>query len=358
LRKYIKKAAKNYSTKNSIKGFRPGKAPYKKVEQEIGREKLFQQGYEVAIREKLTDAIIEHKIASIGNPSISLKQAKLDEDLIFEAILSVFPKIKLCNIKEIKVKKPDLKKAKPETKEVETQIDRMRKMRAKLITVNRACKKEDRVEVDFKLFMGGVPVEGGTSKNHPIVLGENEKAFIPGFEDNIIGMKKDDKKKFKLKFPDKYHDKTLEGKEGEFDVKMKLVQVQELPELNDDFVKGLGKFKDTADFKTKIQENIKKEKESKLIAASLDELMLKIIKGSKINIPDVLINQEKNQMLRELETNVSNMGLNLDDYLTQIKTTKEKRLLLAPEHNKTAPILAAIPTQIVETSHFTYCIVS
>lgn len=320
--KYTQKAARDYSKANRIDGFRPGKAPVSAVAKKIGEKNLLQKAAELAVKEAYVNALIENKIAALGQPDITLKEGTKDKDLEFEAVVSVFPEIKLCNVRSLKFKKPDLKNAKVTSEEITKAINDLRKMRAKLITVNRASKEGDRVEIDFKLFVGGAPIEGGSSINHPLVIGDNK--FIPGFEKELVGLTRDEKKKFAIDFPKDYYDQKLQGKKGEFEVKMKLVQEQELPKLDDDFVKNIGKFKDLAEFEKKIKDNLELEKEIKEVNSSMESLFNEIIAKSQVELPDFLIYNEKEKMFSELEANVTRIGLSLDAYLAQIKKTKEE----------------------------------
>lgn len=324
LKTFLKKAAEEYSQENPLPGFRPGKASLEAVERKIGKKALEEKAQELAVKEKYLQILKNQKIEAIEYPKIVPKKNTKGTKIKFKVTVSVFPEIKLCNLRKLTIKKPQLEKIKVNPIEVDLAIDRIRKMRAKLITVNRKVEMGDRVEINFKLSMKGVPLEGGTSLNHPLIIGDNK--FIPGFEDKLLGMKKDETKKFKLNFPKDYYDKKLRGKEGEFEVKIKLVQKQELPELNDDFVKSNGNFANVEEFKKNMQESIKNEKRERQLNLALNELFEAIIKNSTAEIPNVLIDEEKGKMFAELEQNVAKMGLDMKTYLDQIKQTKEKIL--------------------------------
>jgi trigger factor len=324
LKTFLKKAAEEYSQENPLPGFRPGKASLEAVERKIGKKALEEKAQELAVKEKYLQILKNQKIEAIEYPKIVPKKNTKGTKIKFKVTVSVFPEIKLCNLRKLTIKKPQLEKIKVNPIEVDLAIDRIRKMRAKLITVNRKVEMGDRVEINFKLSMKGVPLEGGTSLNHPLIIGDNK--FIPGFEDKLLGMKKDETKKFKLNFPKDYYDKKLRGKEGEFEVKIKLVQKQELPELNDDFVKSNGNFANVEEFKKNMQESIKNEKRERQLSLALNKLFEAIIKNSTAEIPNVLIDEEKGKMFAELEQNVAKMGLDMKTYLDQIKQTKEKIL--------------------------------
>ena len=324
LEKFKQKYAKEYSSKNPIKGFRAGKAPVEKVIEEAGREKFYENVADMAVREVYVKTVMDNDIQAIGSPEIKLQKFDIDkEEIEFASTVAVFPEIDMPDIKKLDIEKPDLSKIKATEKEVNNTLEKLQESRAKLITVQRESKKGDRVEVDFQLLRDKVPYEGGSSKSHPLVLGAKDSKFIPGFEDNLIGLKAGETKNFKLKFPKKYHDKNLADQEGEFEIKMNLVQERQLPELNDTFAKNIGKFKDAKDMKKQVKENIRQEKEKKEISKALDNALLKIIDETKIEIPEVMVKEEIEKMTQELEQNVMQMGLTLDQYLTQIKKSKE-----------------------------------
>ncbi len=324
LEPFLKKAAEEYSQKNPLPGFRPGKASLQAVEKKIGEKALAEKAQELAVKKKYLQTIKDSKLQTIELPKITPQKKAKGAGLKFKVTVAVFPEIELCDIRKLKIKKPELEKIKINPVEIDLAIDQLRKMKAKLITVKRSAQKGDRVEVNFKLLMGGVPLEGGTSLNHPIIIGDNK--FIPGFEEKLIGMQANDNKKFKLNFPQDYYDEKLRGKEGEFEVKMKLVQKQELPKVDNDFAKDNGNFSSAAEFKKSVREKIKNEKKSRLLNAALNELFEAIIKKSTVDIPELLIAEEKKKMLAELEQNVAKMGLDMKTYLRQIKQTEEKIL--------------------------------
>ena len=211
--------------------------------------------------------------------------------------------IKLGNYKGLKVKKNKLEVKKEEIKK---SLDYLQNSRAKIITVNRPCKKDDRVEIDFEIRQGGVKVENGTSKNHPLILGQGN--FLPGFEQELEGMKADQEKEFSLKNFD-------------IKVKMNLVQERELPKIDDEFAKSLGNFDSLNALEKSIEQGLLQEKEIKEKQRIRMELIEKVAEDSKIEIPDALVKQELERMLNEFKTSITSMGLKFEDYLKQLKKT-------------------------------------
>lgn len=323
MERFIEKVAAEYSQKHPIAGFRPGKAPVSAVEGKIGSA-LYHEAAESAIKSHYTRFVIENKLAVVGPPSISLDGVKKDADLTFKATVAVFPEIKLCDPKEIKLQKPTGTETTVSDKEINEALEKLRRMRSKIITVNRPAQSGDRVEVDFTLFLRGVPFEGGSGKQYPVIIGEGK--FLPEFEQQLIGMEREEKKRFELTFPADYHAKELQKKKGEFEVIMKLVQIMELPELNDEFAKNVGKFKDVTELKDSIRKGIAAEKKSTFENKRLEIFFDKLIAESPVEIPEVMVQEELNKMYHELEHNVAGIGLPMDEYLRQIKKTKDDLL--------------------------------
>jgi len=199
------------------------------------------------------------------------------------------------------------------------------------------------IDVDFDTFMDKVPLEHGSAKKHNIVIGEGY--MIPGFEDNLIGLKKDETKEFELSFPENYHEKSLANKKAQFKVKVNAVYEVQLPELNDEFAVGLG-LKDLTAVKKHIESNLEREK--KLQAEQKQELDIvnALIEKSKFeDIPEVLVNQEAHKMVHELEDNVMRQGMDFEHYLEHMKKTEaDLKLDFVPDaikRVKTALILRA-----------------
>lgn len=320
--KFIDTAAEELSKNLKIDGFRPGKAPRNIVEQKVGAEKVLAHGAEKAIKKTYVDAIIKNKIDAIGEPKITIVKIAKGNDLEYKAVVAVMPETRLSNYRRIvkSIKKPDLEQV--TDKQVQKELENIQKSRAKIITVSREAKNGDRVEINFEVIVDGKQIEDGIAKNHPLTIGENY--FIPGFEDNLIGMKEKDKKEFTLVFPKDYHQKELAGKSARFKVEMNLVQERELPKLNDEFARSLGKFENLESLKRSIAEGIEMEQKKKNEEKWRTEAIEKIVAESEIDLPDILIDQELEKMMAEFEQSIAAMGLKLETYLENIKKSKSE----------------------------------
>lgn len=249
---YLEKAAAELSKEHKIEGFRPGKASLGIVIQRLSAQHVWETAAELAVRKTLVQAIMDKKIATIGQPHIHILKLAPDNPFIYQADTAVLPTIELGSYDQFKMKK-NRKDVSPT--DVDKAVEDLREMFASEALVDRAAKIGDKVEVDFDLTVGKVPVENGSSKQHPIKLGSGH--FIPGFEDQLVGMKKDDHKNFSLAFPKEYHQAVVAGKSGDFSVTMKSVFEITKPELNDDFATKAGKFTNLADLRTKLTDNLK-----------------------------------------------------------------------------------------------------
>lgn len=343
--KFYKQALQELSKDLKVAGFRKGKVPAEIAEKELGPERVLYYAGDLAIRKIYVSTIVSANIPAIGEPKIDLKKIKKGEDLEFTATVELLPEVKLKDYqKEIdKInKKFSQQKIEVSEEDIKKELEILANQRAKLVTVNREAQKGDQVEVDFDVFLNKVLVEGGSARKQPVVIGANR--FIPGFEEQLIGLAAGDKKEFELTFPKDYHAKHLAGKKATFKVKVNLVQERILPDLDDEFAKSIGQFKSLAELK----ENIKQGLEHELVHKKEDqwkkELIEALITKSDFPIPDVLIEDEIKVMMRELENDLMRMGLNKEQYFQQVKTSEEKlkeqwRQKQAPDRVKAALIL-------------------
>lgn len=320
---YIEKAARKISQHMNVDGFRKGQAPVDVIKQKVGEMELIQQAAELAVQTELPKAIEQEKLDTVGQPAIGIDKLAPENPFVFNATLPMLPEVKVGDVTKIKAKKESVDVKEEDVMKV---VDNLRKMRGNQVLVEREAKMEDRVELDFDVSFDGVAIEGGTGRKYPLTLGEN--TMIPGFEDNVVGMKKDEEKEFKLTFPEDYHNKDLAGKEHTFKVKLLSVFEVELPELNEEFAKMLGDYDSVDALKDAIEKNIHEEKssgvENEFERAVVEELVELSTFG---DIPEVMLTQESQQMMHELEQNIARQGLSFDDYLKHINKDRKQLLL-------------------------------
>lgn len=347
--KIVKKVANEIAKNTKIDGFREGKAPFNLIKKTVGEDKLLQESAEEAVKQYYVDYVVDNKLEVIGQPELKFKKMAFDNDLEVEIEVAILPEVVLDKNWKEQVSKINKKFAKKEVKvkkeEVQKELEFLAKQRAKISTVSRSAEKGDQVQVDFEAYKDKVVLEGGSAKDHTLIIGEGR--FIPGFEDNLIGMKAPEVKEFELAFPKDYHAKHLAGQKVTFKVTMKNVQQREVPELNDEFAKGIGKFKDLKEIENNIEEGLKKEKENKIKQEQHLEVLDKLIEKVKIEISKILIQNEIEKMNMELENQLSQMGLTKDVYLQQVGSSSEKleaqwKEKEAPKRVKAALILREI----------------
>ncbi len=325
---FLDQAAKIISENVKIPGFRPGKAGFNIVKQKVGEGQIWQEAIEPAIQKTFLKALEEKKLITVGQPEIDIVKLAPGNPIIYKVKINILPEVKLPDYSKIKISKKPIVLKEEKIKET---ISNLQKMRAKEYLVDRKSQKGDKVEIDFETFLDKIPIDHGQQKSFPIMIGEG--SFIPGFEDQIMGLSSGEEKKFSLEFPKNYHQKNLAGQKADFKVKMMAVFELKLPEINDDFAKSLGKFETVKELENQIKDNLEKEASIKEEQRLEEELIENIVSQSKFTeIPDFLVNNEGRRMIEELEYNISKEGLKFDDYLAHIKKTKEDLLLdFAPQ---------------------------
>lgn len=325
---YVKKAAVKLSGTLDIQGFRKGSAPFEVVKSKVGEMALYQEGAALAIDDTLYKAVAQHKLHYVGQPEIKVEKLAPGNPFIYSATLALLPEVELPDFSKISVARKPIK---IEDAEVTKVVDDLREMRATEVVVDRAAKLGDMVHVDFDVFKAKVLIEGGSGKKYPLVLGRGQ--MIPGFEDNLVGLKKDEAKEFQLKFPKDYPNKNLADSSCDFKVKVLEVFERTKPEVNLDFVKGFGDFTSVDDFNKLVRSNLEMEATRRQESHVELEVLEKVAEKSTIGeIPEVLLTSETGKMLEELRHNVGERGLKFEDYLLQIKKKVEDLMLdFAPE---------------------------
>lgn len=318
LKPYLQSATEEISSHRKIEGFRPGKAPYEIVAREVGEMFVYQTAASFAADATVAKVLLDEKVEIVDRPKIEVQKLAPGNPFIFKATVALVPAITLCDYDKVKVK--PMPEIKIEEKEIDRVMTDLQKMRAKESLADKAAEKGDKVELDFDTFVDNVAIEHGHAKKHALIIGEER--MIPGFEEQLIGLKADESKEFELEFPKKYHEKSLAGKKATFKVKVTAVFKIELPKMDNEFAIGLG-FKEFADLKKHVEANLRHEKEHKEEQRVELDLINELIEKSTFGeIPEVLINEETHKMFHELEDNVSREGLKFEDYLKHIKKTE------------------------------------
>ncbi|MCK5122894.1 MAG: trigger factor [Candidatus Pacebacteria bacterium] len=318
MEKYLNNALDKLAKNIKLDGFRDGKVPKNVAKKQLGDDAISGEANQLAIEDSYFKIIKENKLNPLGQPKVEITKSALGNPLEYKIVISVMPEIKLGNYKTV-FGKMEVKKIDDEM--IEKEIRTLQKKKASYLTKNEAAEKDDRVEIDFETRVAGVKLEGGESKNHPLVIGQGK--FVPGFEDRIIGMKKDEEKEFDLVFPENYK-KDLAGKKASFKVKINLVQKVDLPEVNDEFAKGLGKFESLEDLKKNMRKGMTIEEEGKAKEKLRGKLIDQVAEKITVEIPEILIESELNNMINEFKNNITQTGIEFEEYLKNVNTNLEK----------------------------------
>jgi trigger factor len=339
---FAKQAAIKLSEKSTITGFRPGKAPYDVVKNHFGEMAITEEASHIAIS-KTIDAAIKEQINEewIGQPEITIIKLAPNNDFEYKALVTLLPEVKLGNYKELKLTKEIVKVTDEEINKV---VEHLQESHVKEVAVERGVENTDKVIVDIKMFLDKVPIEGGQGQDIAVIMGKDY--VVPGFDENLFGAKVGEERSFTLHYPTGYHQKNLADKKVDFIVKIKDVFSRELPEVNDDFVLAFG-LKNKAELLHNIKHSLEDEKKQEAEHKLEQEILEKIVKNSTIaEIPEILISNETETMLRELEYNVNNSGAKFADYLMSINKTpevlKKEFLPQALERVKVSLVLRAI----------------
>lgn len=302
----------------NIPGFRKGKAPMNIVEKYYGKEIFYEDAFNEVVPAELEEALKENNIEVVSKADIDVKQIEKGKDLIFTAIFQTKPEAELGKYKGIEIPKIEYTVS---DEDINHELGHMQEHNSRLISIeDRPVEKGDITVIDFEGFVDGKAFEGGKAEGHELEIGSN--TFIPGFEDQIIGMKIDEERDIKVKFPDEYFSKDLAGKDATFKVKLHEIKKKELPELDDEFAKDVSEFDTLEELKNSIKEKIQTENDSRAKYETEESAIKAVCENTTIDIPSAMIDNEIENMIQDVKTRLSYQGLSIEQYLKMINKTE------------------------------------
>ena len=303
----------------NIPGFRKGKATRAVIEKMYGEGIFFEDAIDIVFPEAYRNAVEELKLEVIDRPSLDIEEIGKGKDLVMVINVQVKPEVKLGEYKGIEVKQVS---AEVTEEDVEAEIKKMQEQNARMVTVeDRPVSDKDSILLNFCGSVDGVEFEGGKAENYSLVVGSN--TFIPGFEEQLIGMNAGDSKDVVVTFPEDYHSEDLKGKEAVFAVEINEIKETQLPHIDDEFVKDTTEFETLEELKNDIRAKAAENKKKSAEDAMKNEVVEKLAENIEVEIPEVMVKNEVDNMLKDFENNLRYQGMDLNTYYQYTGTSKE-----------------------------------
>lgn len=301
----------------NIPGFRKGKAPLPVIVQRYGEGVFYEDAFDEVFPQSYSAALEEHDVKPVEHPSLDILEIGA-EGVKYTAEVTVMPEVKLGKYKGVKVEAAEYKVG---AKEVNEEIEKEREKIARWVNVERAVKTGDKTTIDYKGFVGEDAFEGGEAQGHVLEIGSG--SFIPGFEDQVVGMKPGEEKDIMVTFPEQYHSDELAGKEAKFEVKVHEIKEKELPELDDEFAKDVSEFDTLAEYKKDVKKKLTDAAKQRAESETDSSIFQKVVEGCEVEIPEPMITRETDYMINDMAQRMSYQGINLDDYMKITNTTMD-----------------------------------
>ena len=309
--KAIDRAYIKNKSKFNIPGFRKGKAPKSIVIKNYTKAVFYDDALNDVLPEAYEAALKESGLDVVARPEFDVEEIKDGEPVVFTALVTTRPEVKLGEYKGIEVEKVDYTVS---DEDVDKEINSVRERNARVISVDdRAVESGDIAVIDFEGFVDDVAFEGGKGENYELEIGSN--TFIPGFEDQIIGAKIDDLIDVNVTFPEEYHSEELKGKPAVFKVKVNEIKVRELPELDDDFASEVSEFDTLAEYKADVRAKLEEKAKEKAESEIKNKVIEKAIENAEFDLPDAMVDAQVDNMINDMAQRLSYQGMSLDMYM-------------------------------------------
>ena len=318
--KAVEKAYQQEKKKISIPGFRKGKVPRQMVERMYGKEIFFEEAANIVIPDAYDKALDECEEEIVSSPKIEVIQIEAGKPFIFTATVALKPEVKLGEYKGVKVEVMDTTVT---DEEVDAEINKERENNARNITVDdRPVQDGDMTTLDFEGFVDGVAFEGGKGENYPLTIGSG--AFIPGFEEQLVGAKLGEETEVKVTFPEDYQAEHLQGKEAVFKCTVKEIRAKELPELNDEFASDISEFETLAEYREDVKKNLEEKKQKDAKNEKQEAAVKAAVDAAEMEIPDAMLETQQKQMVDEFAQRITMQGIAMEQYMQMTGATYEQ----------------------------------
>ncbi len=322
LDKAIESAYQKQKGKISIPGFRKGKVPRQVVEKMYGKEVFYEDAANILIPDAYEKALDECEEDIVSSPKIDVTQIEAGKPFIFTAEVALKPEVKLGKYKGVKVEKADVVVTDEEVDEV---IEKERENNARNIAVeDRAVKDGDMTVIDFEGFVDGEAFDGGKGENYPLTIGSG--AFIPGFEEQLVGSEIGKEVEVNVTFPEDYHAENLKGKAAVFKCTVKEIKEKELPELDDEFASEVSEFETLTEYKEDVKKNLEEKKMKEAKENKEREAVEAVVDLSEMDIPEAMVETQQRQMVDEFAQRITMQGLSMEQYFQFTGTSYQQML--------------------------------
>ena len=311
----VNKAYLKMRGKINVPGFRVGKAPRRIIEKMYGAEVFYEEAVNIILPDAYEAAVKEQGLETVGYPQVELESCTKD-GVVFKCTVAVYPEVKLGQYKGLEAPKAEVKVA---AADVNARLKEMADRNSRLVSVERAVKKGDTADIDFEGFDNGVAFDGGKGENFDLEIGSG--SFVPGFEEQLIGMKAGEEKDIDITFPENYTPE-LAGKPVVFHVKVNEVKVKEVPAIDDEFAKDVSEFDTLKDLKADIKKKMTAERTEAAQRAFEDVLMAKVAEGVEADIPQEMVELQAERMMEQFKQQLASQGIPFDQYLKMTGTTE------------------------------------
>lgn len=315
----LDEAFKKNNSKFKVAGFRNGKVPRHVIEKTYGEGVMYDEAFNIVADEEYSKAVVENNLEVVSHPEVDIKEIGKDKDLVFSVVVYVKPEVTVKQYKGLEIEKVNTEVTEDD---VRVELDNIRNKNARIITKEDGVVENTNIaNIDFEGFLDGVPFEGGKAEKYDLEIGSG--AFIPGFEEQLIGMKVGEERDITTTFPENYGNADLAGKTTIFKIKLHEVKKKEIAELDDEFAKDVSEFETLKEYTESVKEKLAAAKANQAKAERETKTVDKLVENTEVEIPEPMVEHEIEHMLREFEQNLAYQGLTLEKYM-EILNMKEE----------------------------------